>query len=480
MCFIRFPKWTPTRLKGSGAASKWLQTRPPTNCAHLMPPHNIRNVRSYITACALAASALSTGCGGGGTELDAQPTNTTNSIATPSYATTKDVQYVAAAGIVLTAASAEWTESPVVLASVQQTEPPVPAPATSTSTSTAASGEAVAPTSAVHPVAGALGARQPLLVSPTAAVALAVNPNSAASLADWVELAQPATNDLPADLFNSVAASNIIAFASPKYLFPHRNIGLQCQGANATLADVPALAQQVETTHSAQKVQRFGTAGSAANPVFRVELGATDVLAAGTSPRCEVMAYPMPGSALPVNQTFWLSVSMWVDDWRGANDELIIEQMHIQDPRKIVLNPFLALVVRGNELRVELRHNPHQTPSQATTSVVSTTRVALPTRRWFTAVIQAKLSQDTTQAPFFKLWLDDTQVVDYRGAWGYVLQPDAAAYAKVGLYHWLHGNAWDTTFPTRSMMLGSMLLARDSAVGSARSDLITAVALPNQ
>ena len=455
--------------------------------------HNILDVRSLGIACALAAGALSTGCGGGGTGDDAQPTVTTSSIATTGVGEAKNLQHAATgSNIVLTAAPAERTESPVISAPVQQTEYTVawPAPSTpaststSTSTSTAASpsaeAAAIVPASAVHPVAVVLKAQQPPIASPTTAVALAANPIGAAPLAEWVDLAQTATNGLPADLFNSVAASNIIAFASPRHLFPGRNIGLQCQGANATLADVPALAQQVETTHSAQRMQRFGAAGTAANPVFRLELGATDVLPSGTAPRCEVMAYPMPGSALPVNETFWLSVSMWVDDWRGANDELIIEQMHIQDPRKILLNPFLALAVRGNELRVELRHNPHQTPSQATTTVVSTTRAALPTRRWFTAVIQAKLGQDATQAPFFKLWLDDTQVVDYRGAWGYVLQPDASAYAKVGLYHWLNGNAWDATFPTRSMMLGSMLLARDSTLGYARSDLITAVAPPNR
>jgi hypothetical protein len=311
-------------------------------------------------------------------------------------------------------------------------------------------------------------------------MAPAASPTGAQVRADWVALAQPVLNGLPSNLNKSIVESNIIAFASPTHLFPRRNIGLQCQGANATLVDVPAMTQSVETAGSTQKVQRFGTAGTAADPVFRLELGAADALSAGASPRCEVLAYPMPGSALPVNATFWLSVSMWVDDWRGASDELIIEQMMIQDPRKIVLNPFLALVVRGNELRVELRHNPHQTPSQATTSVVSTTRVALPTRRWFTTVIQAKLGQDTTQGPFFKLWLDDTQVVDYRGPWGYVPHPDASAYAKAGLYHWLNGNAWDNSYPTRSMMIGSMLLAQDSAAGYATGDFLTAVARSNQ
>ena len=78
------------------------------------------------------------------------------------------------------------------------------------------------------------------------------------------------------------------------------------------------------------------------------------------------------------------------------------------------------------------------------------------------------------------MWLDDTQVVDYHGPWGYVLQADAAAYAKVGLYHWLNGNPWDNKHPTRSMMVGSMLLARDSAQGYARTDLAAAVAAPIQ
>lgn len=453
-----------------------------------MPLRNTLDVRGFLTACALAAVALSTGCGGGGAELEAHPTVTTSSLATRSDVTTRDLKHlVGVTGLVLTTASAESTASPVASASAEQTESPVatqaPAPAATSATPTLRLAESAAiaavPAPLTPAVEGARSAPPASTVSPMMAAVTTVNPTGAASLAEWVELAQPPVDGLPASLVNSIGATNVISYAAPKYLFPRRNIGVQCQGANTTLADLPALAQQVETTDSPRKVQRFGAAGSAANPVFRLELGASDVLPGSASPRCEVLAYPMPGSALPVNETFWLSVSMWVDDWRDANDELIIEQMHIQDPRKIVLNPFLALVVRGNELRVELRHNPHQTPSQATTSVVSTTKVALPTRRWFTAVIQAKLGQDTTQEPFFKLWLDDSLSVDYRGAWGYLLQADASAYAKAGLYHWLNGNAWDTTYPTRNMMVGAMLLARDSAAGYSRSALVAAVAPSN-
>lgn len=413
--------------------------------------HNTLALRGLVTTCAMAICLISTGCGGGGSnsEVAAVAGRSVGALQKGPISTTSN-PLVVDTGTLITTAAPDATQQPLAKAA-----------------------DTVA-------AKAATSAQPPAIATSTTAVAAAGSLPSAAGLADWLHLAQPATNSAPSRLVTAIAEPHIIAFVSPTHVFPRRNIGLQCQGTNATLADVPALMQKVETSSGGQQMQRFGAAGTVDRPVFRLELGATDILPAGISPRCELLSYPMPGSALPANETFWFSVSFWVDDWRGAGDELTIGQMHIQDSRNILLNPFLALVVHGNELRVELRHNPLQTPNQATTTVVSTTRMTLPTRRWFTAVIHARLDDDPIHAPFFKMWLDDTQVVDYHGPWGYVLQADAAAYAKVGLYHWLNGNPWDNKHPTRSMMVGSMLLARDSAQGYARTDLAAAVAAPIQ
>ena len=414
----------------------------PTALSH-MTTFKTRVARCIAAACVSSLCAITSGCGGGGVDPAAQDVGVNTVIALQSKTTSLPLQQpLNPSANQLPAVAVNPTQAAAVAATVAASQP--------------ASSTGLVPSTV-----------------PT------TQSTASPAIADWLPSAQTPVNGVPAALLDLVKQPNIIAFASPNHLFPMRNIGLQCQGADATLVDVAALRQQVNT-NAGHRVTRFGVAGSTAKPVFRLELDATDVLPAGTQPRCELLTYPMPGSGLPVGETFWLAFSIWVDDWTGSTDEQSIGQMHIQDSRKILLNPFLALVIRGNELRVELRHNPHQTPSQATTSIISTTRVVLPTRRWITAVIQAKLSQDTTQEPFFKMWLDDTQVVDYRGAWGYVLQPEAAAYTKVGLYHWLNGNAWDTTVPTRSMMLGSLLLASDTGQRYSRNELSTAVARPTQ
>ena len=332
---------------------------------------------------------------------------------------------------------------------------------------------------AATPVAAPVVA--PLVIPPVApqtAAPAATSTGSisvATALADWAPVAKPAASGVPEKVSQRLPLADVIAYISAGNLYPVRNIGLQCQGANASLADVPGTTQAVDTS-TGLRATRFGLAGSV-NPVFRLELGAADLLPAASSPRCELMPYPMPGSSLPVGAPFWLSYSLWIDDWDGSTDEMIIGQMHIQDPRNILLNPFLGLVVQGREMRVELRHNPLPTPSQASTTLLTAARVTLPTRRWFNLSIRAKIGETPAQPGFFQMWLDDVKVADYAGPWGYALGPNAAAYAKVGLYHWLNGNPWDTRRPTRSMMLGALLLARDSNPARSRQDLADAVAV---
>ena len=449
----------------------------------------------------LAMTALTSGCGGGGGSETG--TSDPGSTATTASASQRNELPIA---VPLSSSEAATAALPAVVF-----VPTIAAPSAATPAAVSPVPTLLSPTADLPPIAAPVAAPvvvpvvAPVVVpvvapvaapaaTPVAAPVVAplvippVAPQTAApaatstgsisvatALADWAPVAKPAASGVPEKVSQRLPLADVIAYISAGNLYPVRNIGLQCQGANASLADVPGTTQAVDTS-TGLHATRFGLAGSV-NPVFRLELGAADLLPAASSPRCELMPYPMPGSSLPVGAPFWLSYSLWIDDWDGSTDEMIIGQMHIQDPRNILLNPFLGLVVQGREMRVELRHNPLPTPSQASTTLLTAARVTLPTRRWFNLSIRAKIGETPAQPGFFQMWLDDVKVADYAGPWGYALGPNAAAYAKVGLYHWLNGNPWDTRRPTRSMMLGALLLARDSNPARSRQDLADAVAV---
>ena len=275
----------------------------------------------------------------------------------------------------------------------------------------------------------------------------------------WIESA-PIRTILPLNLSAALRPQDLISYVAPGVLFPVRNIGLQCQGVNATLADVP---QRMATANtSAGTVEtRFGEVDLDGVRAFRLQINAVDVLPDGVSPRCELLAYPMPGSALPQAETFWLAFSFWADDWSGTNDEQLIAKMHIQEPRNTLLNPFFALVVRGNAMRLELRYNERTVPDKASTQLVTAARLAMPARQWTTAVVQARISTQAKQAPFLRMWLNGRLVADYEGPLGYVLPPGGFAYQKVGIYHWIADNPWDLKVPVRALLLGAMITVQD-------------------
>ena len=289
--------------------------------------------------------------------------------------------------------------------------------------------------------------------------------------------ALPLREALPPGLSAKVRAQDVLVYAAPGVAYPARNIGLQCQGSNATLADVPQGLVQVPAVGGAAE-SRFSEAELAGGRVFRLQVSAGDTLAPGVAPRCELVAYPMPGSALPQGETFWFAFSFWADDWAGTRDEQLIAQWHVQDPRNILLNPFFAMVVRGAELRIELRHNERETPDQASTQLVTAARLAMPVRQWVTAVVQARIANQAAQSPFLRLWLNDQLVADYTGPLGYPLPPGGHAYPKVGIYHWTNGNAWDLQLPWRTLLVGAMLSVRDNSGRYGAAQLADAVAHP--
>ena len=101
----------------------------------------------------------------------------------------------------------------------------------------------------------------------------------------WTESA-PLRAMLPLQLSNSLRPQDVISYVAPGVLFPARNIGLQCQGVNATLADVPRrMATAVTTTGATEP--RFGEVDVDGVRVFRLQTSAVDVLPAGVSPEPE-------------------------------------------------------------------------------------------------------------------------------------------------------------------------------------------------
>ena len=292
------------------------------------------------------------------------------------------------------------------------------------------------------------------------------NPN-AASIATitqstrWMD-SSPLRGSLPQRLGAVLRHQDVLSYAAPGVLYPARNIGLQCQGVNATLADVPQRVATVNMT-GGDIEPRFGEVEVDGSRVFRLQASAGDVLPAGVSPRCELVSYPMPGSALPQGETFWFAFTIWADDWSGTKDEQLIAQMHIQEPKNILLNPFFALVVRGTEIRVELRHNARAIPDKASTQLVTAARMPMPVRQWVTVVVQARISSQPVLAPFLRMWLNGKLVTDYAGPLGYMLSQGGFAYPKVGIYHWMSDNLWDLKVPTRAVLIGAMITVQDTA-----------------
>lgn len=276
----------------------------------------------------------------------------------------------------------------------------------------------------------------------------------------WVEAA-PVQTVPPHGLGATLRPQDLITYVSPGVLFPARNIGLQCQGINATLADVPQRMATARTTVGSVE-PRFGEVVLHGMRAFRLQMNAVDVLPNGVSPRCELIAYPMPGSALPQGQNFWLAFSFWADDWAGTADEQLIAQMHVQEPRNTLLNPFVALVVRGGELRLEVRYSKATPPDKASTHLMTAARMAMPVRQWTTAVIQARISTQASQAPFLRMWLNGRLVADYAGPLGYILPTGGFSYHKVGVYHWIDDNPWDLKVPVRALLVRTVMSVLDT------------------
>lgn len=262
-----------------------------------------------------------------------------------------------------------------------------------------------------------------------------------------------------------IKAQDIRLFLSADKAYPANHIGLQCQGANDNLSRTPVVRlpnrSRALIGHDDQDDQRFGpTAQGPSGRALRFVVDARDALPEDTPPRCEVFGYPAPETSLPNDSTFWFAVSLWIDDWKNTQDEQIVTQWHQNDPR-LSLNPFLAVVVRGHQLRLELRTSlASPATRQDTTTITAVTRSFVP-RQWMTLTFKARLAPPGSGRSQLTMWLDDQRIAEHSGDLGFRLADGSFAYAKAGIYKWRNGNPWNTSEPTRSVALGRMLLVAD-------------------
>lgn len=278
-------------------------------------------------------------------------------------------------------------------------------------------------------------------------------------IARWTEISelQP---DLPSSILAAINKEDILTYVSPGYIFPKKNIGLQCQGVNADLSDV--LEQHLASkSPQVQNQRRFGEANILGRQAFRLTIDARDLLPNNISPRCEIVSYPMEGSALPNANSFWIAFTFWADDWSKSADEQLIAQLHVQVPLNTILNPFVGLVVRGENLRLEIRNNANQQPSQASTSILTAAKIMMPKHQWVTLVMNGRTGNSENQKPFLRMWLNGESILNYSGPLGYNLPTGGYSYTKVGLYHWLNGNAWDNELPIRSLLISAFAVFND-------------------
>jgi hypothetical protein len=250
-----------------------------------------------------------------------------------------------------------------------------------------------------------------------------------------------------------------------------KEVGVQCQGTNTDMATQTA----VSVLNSAGvSIQRFGAASIGAEQVLRNELGLADRLPVGTPPRCEQLVFPSAQSGIRQGELFWQAIEIWVDDWAGTSDDQLVLQWHQNDPR-LLQNPYLAVLLKGNSLRVEVRANAANPATRAGNSIFTQAVPAWKPRQWNTIILQGKITPLSAQQPVLRMWVNGEKVIDRNQPLGFSLQAGSYNYVKWGIYKWTDGNTWDASRPLRSMMTKNMLLVRDPTTRYSAATLTTAL-----
>jgi hypothetical protein len=317
--------------------------------------------------------------------------------------------------------------------------------------------------------------------APTSADAAAATVPATAPVADAAAATAPAADGTPTPTADGIAkAASVIAVEGTTPINPIQasdirlqvdaaqtfssyrwNWGVECDGQVQGAINVP------ETGLSGSFLsgfgsQRFGKVADPANPAKKVLMfraNQDDARASG-APRCELTFSPSFNGKLPVNQEFWYAFGVRLDKWTPGKDEQILMQWHWGNGT-IPLGPFLALSLSNGVLKFDTKTSAISPPSIASSkTTVLYQNTSLPVDKWTYFVIKAKISYDSGQAPYIKIWRDGAQVVNYNGPVGYNY-PAVQPYAKIGHYQWVQSyNTWTT--PTKTVLYRAPSLISDT------------------
>lgn len=242
----------------------------------------------------------------------------------------------------------------------------------------------------------------------------------------------------------------------------NRSGNLECMGEIKPLSGVSApLVGQDASGAREVKHAWVPESPTSARLVSYFAIRDTDPDTAGSgNKRCEY-SYTGEGRWVPWERDFWFGVSVKTSNLSGTYDQQIVWQWH-DGSRTQGVSPYIAAVVSGNQLSIQIRHNANKLFSQANTSFIklySTDSWRADT--WYKFVVKARLNLNNNDSSHLKIWLNDMLIADYTGPLGY-LYSSPKDYVKVGLYHWTNaGNDWNPAVPKREAWIKGPVMLYD-------------------
>lgn len=276
-----------------------------------------------------------------------------------------------------------------------------------------------------------------------------------------IQSADPASAD---SVVAAVAASDIIFNVSPVTPVAQRTGDLQCMGAFPQLRYLST--SIYGTAPSGESELKYGwvndpEAGAKAVTYMAIRKGDVDTAGTGNK-RCEY-AFSKSELVIPWDKDFWFTTAVRTGNMAGTTDQQIVWQWHEQSGTS-GLSPYLAAVVSGSSMFIQLRSNQNSSFGQANTTIYEVYRTTDWTpNTWNQFTVEAHLNTLDNGSSTVKIWLNGIQIVNRIGPVGY-LYANPVDYVKAGPYHWTgSGNPWSAAIDKREVWLKGPAMVLDRA-----------------
>lgn len=252
----------------------------------------------------------------------------------------------------------------------------------------------------------------------------------------------------------AVNTGDLIIYARHQTALTERSGQLQCMGTFSKLSSIGS--PIIGSDGNGGSELKYGWTLDPADGekyVTYFAIRATDPDTAGIgNKRCE-HSYNDTAQLIPWNRTFWFSVGVKTGNLSDSKDQQSVWQWH-DGSSSIGLSPYLAAIIYGNTIAIQLRHNQNTTLRHSNTTLTQLYKSFYwSSEVWHFFTVQARLNTTNNHESRIKIWLDGTKIVDYTGPVGY-LYKSPKDYIKTGLYHWTNvGNTWDPVVQKREAWL---------------------------